>query len=58
MTWKGCKKKMQWVNREMFHAMMNNQEDERWIRAVNAWNNAHEALATLEELVKEWEEAD
>jgi len=59
MTWKGVEKKMNWVNREMFHPMMENQEDERWRVAVTKWNDAYEALEELERLVKEyWADAE
>jgi len=58
MTWKGVEKKMNWVNREMFQPMMENQEDDRWRKAVTKWNDAYDALRELEKLVKEYWEAD
>lgn len=38
--------------------MMENQQDERWVAAVTKWNDAYEALAELEKLVKEYWAAD
>ena len=58
MTWKGVEKKMNGVNREMFQPMMENQEDDRWRKAVTKWKDAYDALRELEKLVKEYWEAD
>jgi len=58
MTWQGDENKLNWVKREMFHPMMENQQDERWVAAVTKWNDAYEALAELEKLVKEYWAAD